>query len=77
MAVGNPQWGECRAGGVFLLLPQPVSPAVLHSLTTRVPSTRRRHNELTRQWWISDSYLETVEEILRVHYPAYDPYARA
>jgi hypothetical protein len=74
MAAGNPQWGDCRRGGVFLRLPQPSSPLVVHTLSRRVPSRRRRWNEVTKSWWIHDSHIDLVEEILRANYPAYDPF---
>lgn len=74
MAIGKPSWGDCRRGGVFLRLPQPPAPGVVHAMQRRVPSCRRRWNELTRIWWISDSHIDVVEELLRAHYPAYDPY---
>ena len=69
MAVGNPQWGECRKGGVFLRLPQPAAPSVVLAVTQCVPQNRRRWNELTCRWWINDSHIELVEEILQAHYP--------
>ena len=74
MANGKPAWGDCRKGGVFLRLPQPAPPLLVNAMQREVPSGRRRWNELTKQWWISDSHIDVVEDLLRAHCPAYDPY---
>lgn len=75
MAQGNPSWGECKNGGVFLWLPPPPPSPVIVAIRSRVPRHRRRWNELTKIWWVHDNCIDAVEEILRTHYPNYDPYA--
>jgi len=75
MAQGNPSWGECRNGGVFLRLPTPASPLVISDINKQIPSARRRWNSLTHVWWVHDNWIDTVEDILHKHYPDYDPYA--
>lgn len=77
MATGKPVWGDCKRGGVFLLLPQPVAPLVSHVIQEKVPPCARRWDQITKHWWIHDNHIDKVEEVLRAHYPAYDPYEDA
>ena len=55
-------------------LPQPSSAHVVLTLNRQVPPHRRRWNDITKQLWINDSHIDVVEELLRAHYPAYNPY---
>lgn len=74
MVDGNPKWGECRRGGVFLRLPIPATAWVLQNIRRNVPPHKRRWDDLTKMWWINDTHIDKVESILREHYPNYDPY---
>ena len=59
---------------MFLRLPVPVGAWVLQDIQRNVPPYKRRWNEVTKTWWINDSHIDQVEEILQQHYPSYDPY---
>lgn len=74
MAYGNPKWGKCQNGGVFLHLPTPLDPQVVLAIRNRIPKTRCRWNDLRQVWWVHDNWIFEVENILKSSYPAYDPY---
>lgn len=67
-----PEWGECVRGGVNLYVP--FNEEFVEALKKSVSQTRREwHPGEVPFWWVHDSRIDAVEELLHEHFEDYEP----
>lgn len=66
----KPEWGECKAGGVFLWVP--TNEKFQQELTGSIPNTKCRWDLDRGEWWIHDNHIHIAEELLKKHFPEYN-----
>lgn len=64
-AVNRPEWQSAKYG---MYLESPYNADFIEALKKEIPPDERKWDSKRNQWWISDAYLDEVDDLLRIYF---------
>ncbi len=63
----RPEW---QSGKYGMYLSSPYNADFITDMKNTVPAAERKWDDLRKQWWISDAWLDEVDDLLFRHFEA-------